>query len=420
MAITVIQGGTLLDGTGAEPVADAVVVVEGKKISAVARREELAVPAGERVRVIDARGQTVMPGLIDGHLHMKGNGESKDYYMIPLRTNSLDRALKAVPNLRRTLEMGFTTIRDGGSGYSWMDVALRNAINRGEIAGPRYLATGYHLTVSGGHGYGLPPWLGKYQPPEQVGMFCDGPDEWRKAARLNLYNGTDNVKLVASRGFTTAGQSGDAGLVAAQASVEEMRAAVEEAHKMGKRTSAHANGPRAIRNAVEAGVDSIVHGFYLDRECAELLAKRKVPLEATTLCIRLLRDLGRGEMLEEGVRRAAEYWEGKAKEFRMILDAGVTVSFATDMGCPYLFHGENARELTCMVELGMTPMQAIVSATRTAAGTIGWGDRIGTLEAGKLADLLLVDGNPLDEIAILEKAEKIRLVMKEGEIAIAR
>jgi len=420
MAIKVIEGGTLIDGTGKPPVQDSIVVVEGNAITGAGRKGQVKIPAAEGVEIFDARGRTVLPGLIDSHLHMKGNGESKDYYMIPLRTNSLDRALKAVPNLRKTLEMGFTTIRDGGSGYSWMDVALRNAINRGDIVGPRYLATGYHLTVTGGHGYGLPPWFGKYAPPEQVGMFCDGPDEWRKAARLNIYNGTDNVKLVASRGFTTAGQSGDAGLVAAQASVEEMRAAVEEAHKMGKRCSAHANGPRAIVNAIEAGVDSIVHGFYLDEKCVEMLVKKNVVLEATTVCIKLLKDLGQGEMMDEAVLKAAEYWERKEREFRMILDAGVTVSHSTDMGCPYLFHGENARELACMVELGMSPMAAIVSATQTAARTVGLGDKVGTIEAGKLADIIIVEGDPLKNIEILQSAENIKMVMKDGKTIITR
>jgi imidazolonepropionase-like amidohydrolase len=418
--IKVIQGGTLIDGTGKPPVKDSVVVVEGSKITDVSRKGEVKVPEAERIEVIEAEGKTVMPGLIDSHLHMKGNGESKDYYMIPIRNNSMDRAMKAVPNLKKTLEMGFTTIRDGGSGYSWMDVALRNAINRGDIVGPRYLATGYHLTVTGGHGYGLPPWFGKFSPAEQVGMFCDGPDEWRKAARLNIYNGTDNIKVVASRGFTTAGLSGDAGLVSAQPSIDELRAAVEEAHKMGKKTSAHANGPQAIMNAIEAGIDSIVHGFYMNEKCAEMMVKNNVVLEATTLCIKLMKDLGPGEMLDEAVQNAMEYWKIKEKEFKMILEAGITISFSTDMGCPYLFHGENAREFACMVELGMSPMAAVVSATKNAANTIGLGDKIGTIEKGKLADIILVDGDPLKNIAILEKAENIRMVMKDGKIVITR
>lgn len=420
MGVIVIKGGTLIDGTGKPPLENSLVIVEGSRITLVDREGSFQLPQGESIKVIEAQGKTVMPGLIDGHLHMKGGGESKDYYMIPLRSNTIDRALRAVPKLKRTLEMGFTTVRDGGSGYGWMEVALREAINRGDIAGPRYLTTGYHLTVTGGHGYGLPPWFGKYAPPEQVGMHCDGPDEWRKAARMNIYNGTDNVKLVASRGFTTAGLAGDAGLAAAQASVEEMKAAVEEAHKMGKKCFAHANGPQAIMNAIEAGVDSIVHGFYMDEKCAEMMVKRNVALEATTLCIRLLKDLGRGELLDAAVQKATEYWSTKEKEFRMILDTGVTLSFPTDMGCPYLFHGENARELACCVELGMSPMAALVSATKTAAQTIGLGDKIGTVEKGKIADILLVDGNPLKNIEILQKEEKIKMVMKEGKIVVNR
>ncbi len=420
MELIVIKGGPLVDGTGRAPVQDSMVMVEGSKITFVGRSGEMQIPKGESVKVIDAEGKTVMPGLIDGHLHMKGGGESKDYYMIPLRSNTIDRAVRAVPKLKRTLEMGFTTIRDGGSGYGWMEVALRDAITRGDIVGPRYLTAGYHLTVTGGHGYGLPPWFGKYAPPEQVGMHCDGPDEWRKAARLNIYNGTDNVKLVASRGFTTAGLAGDAGLAAAQASVEEMRAAVDEAHKMGKRCSAHANGPQAIMNAIEAGVDSIVHGFYMDEKCAETMVKKNVVLEATTLCIRLLRDFGRGEMMDAAFQKATQYWEIKEKEFKMILEKGVTISFSTDMGCPYLYHGENARELACCVELGMSSMAAIVSATKTAAHTVGLGDKIGTLEKGKTADILLVEGDPLKDIGILQKEEKIKMVMKEGKRVITR
>ena len=420
MGITVIRGGTLIDGTGKSPLKNCLVIVEGSKITAVGEKKEVKVPKAEGIQMIEADGKTIMPGLIDSHLHMKGNGESKDYYMIPLRNNSIDRSLKAVANLKKTLEMGFTTIRDGGSGYSWMDVALRNAINRDDIVGPRYLATGYHLTVTGGHGYGLPPWFGKYSPPEQVGMFCDGPDEWRKAARLNIYNGTDNVKLVASRGFTTAGLAGDAGLSAAQASVEEMRAAVEEAHKMGKKCSAHANGAKAVMNAIEAGVDSIVHGFYMDQKCAEIMAKENVVLEATTLCIKLVVDLGAGEMMDEMVNKAREYWSIKRKELKMIMEAGVIISFSTDMGCPYLYHGENARELVSLVDLGMTPMAAIVSATKTASNTVGLGDKVGTIEKGKLADIILVKGDPLSNIDILQRPENIEMVMKDGKIVIMR
>jgi len=251
-------------------------------------------------------------------------------------------------------------------------------------------------------------------------MFCDGPDEWRRGARLNISNGTDNVKVVASRGFLSAGLRVDAPPTAAQATVEEMRAAVEEAHKMGKKVSAHANGPEAIRNAIEAGVDSIVHGFYIDEPCAERMAKKGVFLEPTAFLIQLIRDLGKGEMPEPMVEKARAYWDLKEKEFRMLLAKGVKISFASDMGCPYLIHGENAKELACYVELGMKPLEAIVAATKTAAQAVGLEEQIGTLEKGKRADLILVKGDPLKDIRILQREDHIQMVMKEGQIVIRR
>lgn len=420
MEIKVIKSGILIDGTGKPPVDDAIVIIKDSKIEAVGKKGQIDIPQGDNVKIIDATGKIVMPGLIDSHLHMGLLGQSREFYSMPIYYNCLDIAMKAVPALKRTLEMGITTIRDGGSGWGWMEVALKNAINRGDIIGPRYLTTGYHLTVTGGHGYFLPPWLAKFAPAEQTGMFCDGPEEWRKAARLNISNGTDNVKLVASRGFLSAGLRGDAPPMAAPASVEEMRAAVEEAHKMGKKVFAHANGPKAIMNAIEAGVDSIVHGFYMDERCAEMMVKRNIILEPTTLCIRLVRDYGKGEMLDSMVERAAAYWQIKEKEFKMILEKGVTISFASDMGCPYLYHGENAKELVSCVELGMKPMDAIVSATKNAAKAVGLDDHIGTIEKGKIADIIMIDGDPLKNMKILHEEEKIKMVMKEGKIVITR
>ncbi len=420
MDTKIIQGGTLIDGTGKPPFEDSIVVVQGSKITAIGKKGEVDLPGGEKVEVIDAAGKTVMPGLIDSHLHIGLLGQSREFYSLPIHNNCLDIAMKAIPWMKKTLEMGITTVRDGGSGWGWFEVSLREAIRRGDIVGPRYSTTGYHLTVTGGHGYFLPPWLGRLAPPEQIGMFCDGPDEWRKGARLNISNGTDNVKVVASRGFLSSGLRVEAPPTAAPATVEEMRAAVDEAHKMGKKVLAHANGPQAILKAVEAGVDSIVHGFYIDEKCAEKMVEKNVFLEPTALFIRLVRDLGPGDMPDSMVEKAKAYWERKEKEFKMLLDLGVPISFASDMGCPYLYHGENAKELACYVELGMKPMAAIVSATKTAAQALGQDDQIGTLEKGKMADIIIVDGDPLKNIAVLQEEEKISLVMKEGKVVIVR
>lgn len=417
MKMQIIKGGKLIDGTGGSPVEKSVVVVEGSKIGFVGKDGEFPMLNRDDIEIINAEGKTIMPGLIDTHVHIYRNGGSREFRSLPIYNNDLTLAMKSIPLLKRTLEMGITTLRDGGSGWNWLEVALRDAIDRGDIVGPRFFTSGYHLTVTGGHGYFMPPWLPNIN--EQSSVQCDGPEEWRKAARLQIFNGVDNVKLVASRGFLSTIRAGDVP-TAAQASLEELKAAVDEAHKMGKKSSAHANGHQPIITAIEAGVDSIVHGFGMDEECAEMMVKKNVFLEATTLTIRRLMEFGSGEMPDAMVERATEYWKIKEKEFRMILKKGVKISFASDMGMPYLYHGENARELNSLVELGMTPMAAIVSATNTAAQVIGIDDQVGTIEVGKIADIILIDGDPLKNMEILQAEDKIKMVMKEGKIIINR
>jgi imidazolonepropionase-like amidohydrolase len=417
MKMQIIKGGKLIDGSGGSPIEKSIVVVDGSKIVFVGGDGEFPMPKRDDIEIINAEGKTIMPGLIDTHVHIYRNGGSREFRSLPIYNNDLTLAMKSVPLLKRTLEMGITTLRDGGSGWNWLEVALRDAIDRGDIVGPRFFTSGYHLTVTGGHGYFMPPWLPNIK--EQSSVQCDGPEEWRKAARLQIFNGVDNVKLVASRGFLSTIRAGDVP-TAAQASLEELKAAVDEAHKMGKKSSAHANGHQPIITAIEAGVDSIVHGFGMDEECAEMMVKKNVFLEATTLTIRRLMEFGSGEMPDAMVERATEYWKIKEKEFRMILKKGVKISFASDMGMPYLYHGENARELNSLVELGMTPMAAIVSATNTAAQVIGIDDQVGTIEVGKIADIILIDGDPLKNMEILQAEDKIKMVMKEGKIIINR
>jgi imidazolonepropionase-like amidohydrolase len=416
METKVITGGTLIDGTGKPPVKKALLVIEGKKIAFVGQEGKRQVPTGGQVKVIDATGKTVMPGLIDSHVHIYTDGETSEFTSLPINNNHLTLALKSVPRLKRTLEMGITSLRDGGSGWGWLEVALRDAIKRGDISGPRFFATGYHLTVTGGHGYFLPSWLANLPVhPEQSTIHCDGPDAWRKAARLNIYNGTDNVKVVASRDIISPGLA-----TAPQATLEELTAAIEEAHKMGKKAIAHAQGPAAIKNAIKAGANSIVHGFFMDEECAELMVKNNVYLESTNLYVRMIVERGKGELPDWMIPKAQETWENKKKNFKMYIEKGVKISFGSDAGVPFIKQGGNAEELSVFVELGMTPMQAIVAGTRTAAEAIGIVDQVGTLEEGKLADVILVDGDPLQNIDILHEESKIKLVMKEGEIVITR
>ena len=410
MSRKAICGGMLLDGTGKDPLPDSIVLINGNRIEAVGSAKNIMLPKDSNLPKIDASGMTVMPGMIDGHVHLYMNGESEGFFEIPIHNNSIDIALQAIPYLRDTIEMGFTTIRDGGSGHGWFEVSLRDAIDRGIILGPRLLTSGYHLTVTGGHGYFLPHWLGKFAPAEQVGMHCDGPEGWRKGARTNLYNGTDNIKVVASRGFASLAMRGSGPPTCAQATVAEMRAAIEEAHKMGKKTIAHANGPEAVINAVKAGVDTIVHGLHMGEEAADLMVSNGTVLEPTNICYRP-REKGQ-ELPTQRLRPEAE--------FRMFLEKGITISMGTDASVPGFHHGENGKELVMAVELGMSPMAAILSATRTAAETLGLEEQIGILEPEKLADLLLVAGDPLADIAILSRKEDIRLVMKDGQTIVRR
>lgn len=416
METIIIKGGMLIDGTGRSPIEKSVVVVEGSRITAIGKEREVTLPSMKDVKVINAEGKTVMPGLIDSHVHIYTDGESKEFYSLPIYNNHLTLAMKSIPRLKRTLEMGITTLRDGGSGWNWLEVALRDAIKRGDIPGPRYFATGYHLTVTGGHGYFLPPWLANIPVhPEQSTIHCDGPDQWRRAARLNIYNGTDNVKVVASRDIISTGIA-----TSPQATREELKAAIDEAHKMGKRAIAHAQGPEAIMNAIEAGADSIVHGFFINEECADMMFKKNVYLESTNLYMRMIIEKGPGDLPDWMIQKAKECWEDRAKNFKMLLKKGVKISLGSDAGVPYIRQGDNARELSMFVELGMTPMEAIIAATKTAAEAIGVSDKVGTLEKGKIADIIIIDESPLENINILHEENKIQLVMKEGKIVVTR
>jgi imidazolonepropionase-like amidohydrolase len=416
MVTKVIKGGILIDGTGNTPVKDAVIIIEGETITTIGKKSEVVIPKGDNVETIEADGKTIMPGLIDSHVHIYTDGETSEFTCMPINNNHLALAMKSVPRLKRTLEMGITSLRDGGSGWGWLEVALRDAINRGDIVGPRYFATGYHLSVTGGHGYFLPPWLSNIPVhPEQSTIYCDGPDAWRKAARLNIYNGTDNVKVVASRDIISTGIA-----TAPQATLEELTAAIEEAHKMGKRAIAHAQGPIAIKNAIKAGANSIVHGFFMDEECAEMMVKNNVFLESTNLYVRMIKDRGKGELPDWMVDKANETWEDRKKNFKMYLEKGVKISFGSDAGVPFIRQGDNAGELSMFVELGMSTMDAIIAATKTAAEAIGIEDKAGTIEEGKIADIILIDGDPLQDIGLLGTENKIKMVMKEGEIIITR
>jgi len=405
---TVIYDGTLIDCVTTEPKHHQAVLVNGNKIEAIGTVGKMQLPAD--AQYVDARGKTILPGLIDTHLHITGDGNPNE-----LRNMKMNVPLKAIAstiNARNLLEAGFTSARDAGAGHL-LGIGVRDAINGGYVPGPRLQVSGQGLSITGGHG-------DHFYPPEIVfvGRYVvDSPDEARKAAREQLRDGADCIKLHATGGvMSEKDEPTSRGLT-----VEEMRAAIEEANNVGAKTLAHAQGTVGIKNAIRAGINSIDHGFYLDDEAIEMMIKHDVFMVPTLAAVYNI--VVNGEKMgipEYGVRKAKFAQEAHLASFRKALAAGVKIAMGTDAATPFNFHGKNAKELELMVEAGMTPSQALIATTRLAAELLGTLDKVGTVEAGKLADLVLVSGDPLADVRVLQPLENIAMVIKDGEIAVNR
>ncbi len=410
----VLKGATLISGRDNEVIERSRVVLDGGVIESAGKadRKDLPEKEGRDLEVVALDGLTVLPGLIDTHIHLVGNGEISVF--VNLFESCMKRAIKSVRYLQDLLSMGITTVRSGGDGNDFFEMALRDSINEGYIEGPRFLATGYHLTATGGHAYFLPPWTDE---ANCVGLRCDGEDGFRKGARLQLAYGADSVKVTSGKGLE---EQGDPRIP--ELTIVEMAAAAEEAHKRGKLVIAHAMGAQAIKNALNAGVDSIVHGFWIDEECAELMAKKGVYWEPTIRYpSRIAEDGGKSGTPAFYVKNCALAAEALQKNFLRWVRAGVKITLGTDAGgVPIFFHGENAQELEYMVRLGLSPLEAIITSTRRSAECLRLEARIGTIEAGKEADLLIVEGDPLKDIGILSQKEKIRGVLKGGKKVVWR
>lgn len=404
-----IQGGKLIDGTGTEPVDDAVVLIEGKKILKVGRQGEVEIPPD--AEVLDATGKTVMPGLIDAHVHiMSAEFDIQKWLTMPLTFTFYE----AIHNMRATLEAGITTIRDAGGA----DLGVKMAVERGLITGPRMVISVSMLSQTGGHGDDYWP-VGVEIPlyyPGKPELICDGPVEARRATRRAIRAGADVIKIASSGGVLSPTTEPDV----AQFRMDELRAIVEEAHAAHKRVMSHAQSNAGILNALKAGVESIEHGIYVDDECIEMMLAQGSYLVPTLYApVAVLEVAERtGRLPEYALRKTKQVLEDHQKNIAGAAKAGVKIVMGTDSGIDG--HGNNARELALLTEIGLSPMQAIVATTKTAAECLVLEDKIGTLETGKLADVLVVNGDPLADIKVLEDKSLIEIVMQEGQIVIDR
>jgi imidazolonepropionase-like amidohydrolase len=402
--VTAIRAARLFDGRSDSTVSNAVVVVQGDRI--VAAGAGVAVPAG--ATVVDLGDATILPGFIDAHTHLTGeSGESwlQDFYL-GLKRPATEQVFYGADAARRTVEAGFTTVRDVGSEKD-MDVGLRNAISAGLVPGPRMLVARYALGATGGHcdNTGFPPGTFGAEPGVERGIL-HGADEARQAVRLMAKYGADVIKMCASGGVLSLGDD----VSAPQLTDAELSAIVDEAHRLGKKTAAHAHGDAAARAAVLAGVDSIEHGSFLTDQTLALMRQRGTYLVPTMLA---------GEWTGRKTEKFPPAIAAKAKAaleahdemFGRALKAGVKLAFGTDSGVSP--HGINAQEFGLMVARGMTPAQALRTAGPAAADLLGLGKEIGTVEAGRLADLVAVPGDPLRDI---HATERPIWVMKSGRV----
>jgi len=399
----VVLAGRLVDVVGGEVLEDRALVLDGDRIEDVLPAS--ATPSGRRT--IDLSARTVLPGLIDSHAHLIGQMDEGQGYAYLVNRSSAQEALTGVTNARDTLLGGVTTVRDVGTFHAFVDLALREAIEEGSIAGPRMMCAGAYVTCPGGGGdiTGLP----EVPVPSELRMgVSSGADQVRANVRRIFEAGADFIKVIATGAVLTSGTNpGEPELTE-----EEIRAAVEEAEARGTHVAAHAHGAEGAKRAIRAGVRSIEHGCLIDDETIDLMVERGTYLVA---------DMFDGDwMIQEGPRlgysdevlRKTEMTNDAQREnFAKAVKAGVKIAFGTDSGI--YPHGMNAKNLAFHVRFGQTPMEAIRSATLVSAELMGWEDRVGSLQPGRFADLIAVDGDPLDDVTVLED---IPFVMKGGEV----
>jgi imidazolonepropionase-like amidohydrolase len=398
----VIHAGKVLDVRTGNYLADQTIWIEGDRIKAIGKAADISSQVPPGAKTIDLSNSTVLPGLIDCHTHLTYT----PYMAGPagLHISYPRQALIGAHNARVTLEAGFTTVRNvGANGYS--DIALRDSIKAGEVIGPRILASGPALSITGGHGDE------NFLAPQfnfSSDGVADGVDGVTAKVRENIKYGADVIKFMATGGVLSEGDNP----ALAQYSPEEMKAIVDTAHGLGRKVAAHAHGALGIKYAVLAGVDSIEHGSYMNEEDIQLMKQHGTYLVPTLyLGDWLMDNLSTIGLTPNMIEKAKIVLPIARQNIAIAFKSGVKVAFGTDAAV--YPHGLNAREFAVMVKLGLSPLQSIQAATVNAADLLGWSDRIGTLAVGKFADIIAMDGDPVADVRVLEN---VRFVMKGGEV----
>ncbi len=389
---TLYRGGSIF-GEAGDLLFEHALLVEGNRIVRVAPSTEFVGFAG---LVVDTTGGTLLPGLIDCHVHLTFGGEPNQAALLADERPAVT-ALNALKRAKQSLLNGITALRDCG-GKDYIDLAVRDACNSGQFVGPTIRASGRIICMTGGHG-------------NRFGRSADGPDEVVKAVREQVHAGSDLIKLMATGGVMTPGVNPED----AHLTFEELSAGVAEARRFHRCCACHAQGSDGILNATRAGVASIEHGVFMTDECAQEMCRQGTYLVPTLSAVKnILAHADKGVpayAVEKAARLEARHRESVALFHR----AGGRIAMGTDAGTPFNYHGDNAHELALMVEVGLSPRDAILASTRHGAELMGLDDR-GQLEAGRIADMLVVDGNPLQDIAMVADPTNHRSVIKDGGV----